>query len=42
LNIRDAFENGGLTPVIYNLDGTAAAYRIVDPRQVMLTTTFTF
>lgn len=42
LNIRDALESGGLQPVLYNYDGTAAAFRIVDPRQVMLTTTFTF
>jgi hypothetical protein len=42
LNVRDATENGGLMPVLYNLDGTVGAYRIIDPRQVMLTTTFTF
>lgn len=42
LNIRDALEDGGLTPVYFNLDGKAAAYRIIDPRQIMLTTTFSF
>jgi hypothetical protein len=42
LNVRDALENGGLMPVLFNLDGTAGAYRIIDPRQIMLTTTFSF
>ena len=42
LNIRDVFESGGLRPVGYNYDGTVTAYRIVDPRQVYLTATFTF
>lgn len=42
LNVRDALEEGGLLPVHFNLDGSAAAFRIVDPRQISLTTTFTF
>lgn len=42
LNVRDAMENGHLEPVAYNLDGSAFAYRIIDPRQFFLTTTFTF
>lgn len=42
LNIRDALEGGDLQPVLFNLDGTVGAYRIIDPRQIMLTATFTF
>ncbi|MGC4071300.1 MAG: hypothetical protein QM760_02020 [Nibricoccus sp.] len=42
LNVRDALEDGGLQPVAYNLDGSAFAYRIIDPRQFFLTTTFEF
>jgi hypothetical protein len=42
LNVRNVFEDGGLTPVYYNLDGSAAAFRIKDPRQFMLTATFSF
>jgi hypothetical protein len=42
LNVRDAFENGGLQAVAVNWDGNPYAYRIVDSRQIMLTTTFDF
>ena len=42
LNVRDAFESGGLKPVGFNFDGTVTAYRIVDPRQIYLTATFEF
>lgn len=42
LNVRDALENGELKPIAYNLDGSAFAYRIVDPRQIFLTTSFSF
>lgn len=41
-NVRDVFEDGGLMPVAYNLDGSANAFRIVDPRQFYLTATFSF
>jgi outer membrane receptor protein involved in Fe transport len=41
-NVRDALEDGRLLPIAYNLDGSAYAYRIVDPRQFFLTTSFTF
>jgi outer membrane receptor protein involved in Fe transport len=42
LNINNAFEGGGLTPIAANWDGLPWAYRIVDPRQFVLTTTFDF
>jgi hypothetical protein len=42
LNVRDAFESGGLKPIAANPDGTPSAYRIVDPRQVYLTVAFDF
>jgi hypothetical protein len=42
LNVRDAFESGGLTPVAFNMDGSPAQYRIKDARQFFLTTTFDF
>ena len=40
LNVRNAFESGRLQPISYNPDGTAWNYRIVDPRQFVLTATF--
>ena len=40
LNVRNVFENGGLQPVGVNPDGVPFAYRIVDPRQFILSTTF--
>ncbi len=42
LNLRNAFENGGLEAVAVNPDGSPSIYRIVDPREVFLTTTFSF
>ncbi len=36
LNVYDTFEEGGLRPVYTNLDGTVAAYRIVDSRRWQL------
>ncbi|HVZ63871.1 MAG TPA: TonB-dependent receptor plug domain-containing protein [Lacunisphaera sp.] len=42
LNVRDAFEGGKLQPIAYNFDGSAFAYRIVDPRQYFVTSTFDF
>ncbi len=40
LNVRNAFENGRLQAVAVNPDGQPYAYRIIDPRQFILTTTF--
>ena len=40
LNVRNAFESGRLQPFVYNPDGTAWNYRIIDPRQFILSATF--
>jgi hypothetical protein len=40
LNVRNAFEGGRLQPVAVNPDGVPFAYRIIDPRQFILTATF--
>jgi outer membrane receptor protein involved in Fe transport len=42
LNVRDIFEDGRLQPVGANPDGTPYAFRIVDPRLFILSTTFDF
>jgi TonB-dependent Receptor Plug Domain len=42
LNVYNAFEDGRLMPVAVNYDGTPWSYRIIDPRQFVLTTTFSF
>jgi hypothetical protein len=42
LNANNIFEDGHLDPIAVNYDGTPWAYRIIDPRQFILTTTFTF
>ena len=42
LNVRNAFESGGLTVVGVNPDGEARDFRIVDPRQFILSATFEF
>ena len=42
LNVRDANKSGGLQAVQFNPDGSGAAYRIIDPRQYYVTTTFEF
>ncbi len=42
LNVRDALENGGLKPIAANPDGEHVAFRIVNPREWFLTTTFDF
>jgi hypothetical protein len=42
LNINDVMESGRLMPTQVNFDGTPWAYRIVDPRQFILTASFTF
>jgi hypothetical protein len=40
LNVRNVFENGRLQPVAYNPDGTPFAFRIIDPRQFILSANF--
>jgi hypothetical protein len=40
LNVRNAFENGGLQPVGALPNGQPHTYRIIDPRQIILTTSF--
>ena len=40
LNIRNAFENGRLQAIGVNPDGRPYNFRIIDPRQFILTTTF--
>ena len=42
LNVANVFENGGLRPVAVNYDGSPYSFRIMDPRQFTLTTTFDF
>lgn len=42
LNVNNVTESGGLRPIAVNFDGTPWAYRIVDSRQFVLTTTFDF
>jgi len=42
LNVNNALENGGLRATAVNFDGSPWAYRIIDPRQFVLTSTFTF
>jgi hypothetical protein len=38
--VKNPFEDGRLQPFVYNPDGTPWNYRIVDPRQFILTATF--
>jgi hypothetical protein len=40
LNVKNPFENGRLQPFVYNPDGVPWNYRIIDPRQFILTATF--
>lgn len=40
LNLNNAFENGGLRTVGVNPDGTPFNFRIINPRQLIFTTTF--
>jgi outer membrane receptor protein involved in Fe transport len=42
LNVNNVFESGSLVPIAVNYDGTPWAFRIIDPRQFILTTTFDF
>jgi hypothetical protein len=40
LNVKDAFESGRLQKVAVNPDGSAFAYRIINPRQFILSMAF--
>ena len=40
LNVRDVLENGRLQKVAINPDGSTYAFRIIDPRQIILSTSF--
>ncbi len=40
LNVRNIFENGRLQPVAYNPDGNPFAFRMIDPRQFILSANF--
>ena len=42
LNVNNVTEGGGLRATAVNFDGTPWSYRIIDPRQFVLTTSFTF
>jgi hypothetical protein len=42
LNVSNVFEKGGLQVVSVNYDGSPYGFRIVDPRQFILTTSFEF
>ncbi len=42
LNVSNVFESGSLKPVAVNYDGSPYSFRIIDPRQFTLTTTFDF
>lgn len=42
LNVNNAFENGRLMPTAVNFDGSPWAFRIIDPRQFILTATIEF
>ncbi|MDF9827910.1 outer membrane receptor protein involved in Fe transport [Ereboglobus sp. PH5-10] len=42
LNVYDVFEDGGLRTIGVNWDGSPYAYRIVDSRKFILSTTFDF
>lgn len=40
LNCQNVLEGGRLQPFVYNPDGVAWNYRIIDPRRFVLTATF--
>ncbi len=42
LNVNNVFENGSLRPVAVNYDGSPYSFRIIDPRQFILTASFGF
>ena len=42
LNVRDMFEGGRLQPIAVNPDGSPYAFRIIEPRQFILSTSLEF
>jgi hypothetical protein len=42
LNVTDMFQNGRLSPVFVNYDGSPTGYRIVDSRRWQLSAKFEF
>jgi hypothetical protein len=42
LNVTDVFQGGELKPVAVNYDASPSSYRIIDPRQFILTASFDF
>lgn len=42
LNVNNMFENGGLRAAAVNTDGQVYNWRIINPRQFVLTATFDF
>ena len=42
LNINNVFENGRLMPTALNFDGSPWSFRIIDPRQFVLSSSFAF
>ncbi len=42
LNVNNVTEGGGIQATAVNFDGQPYTFRIVDPRQFVLTSTFTF
>lgn len=42
LNVDNVLEDGRLDPIAVNYDGSPWAFRIIDPRKFILTTTFAF
>jgi len=42
LNVNDVFESGGLQVTAVNYDGSPYSYRILEPRQFILTASFEF
>ena len=42
LNLSNAFESGALRPIAVNPDGQVYNYRIINPRQLVLTARFEF
>ncbi|HRE82219.1 MAG TPA: TonB-dependent receptor [Opitutaceae bacterium] len=42
LNVRDLFEDGRLQAIAVNPDGSPYAFRIIDPRQFIVSTSFEF
>jgi hypothetical protein len=42
LNVLNALQSASIRPTAINPDGTVYNYRIIDPSQYVLTTTYTF